>query len=184
MARKQTDTVLGGAGGGSWRLRLAAKTPILRGVVDLLTSRHYVVRGGSMRPQCDPGQRLLASRLAYLRSEPSRGDLVVVRDPREGGAHYLKRIIGLPGEVVSVDDGMLFVDGVPLDEPYLGGLPASLGLDRADWSVGDGHYFVMGDYRARSTDSREFGPVARHEIIGKVWLRYWPLRRFGSVAAA
>ena len=97
-----------------------------------------------MRPQFDPGQRLLASRLAYLRSEPSRGDLVVVRDPREGGAHYLKRIIGLPGEVVSVDDGMLFVDGVPLDEPYLGGLPASLGLDRADWSVGDGHYFVMG----------------------------------------
>ncbi len=120
---------------------------------------------------------------AYEAVSPLRGDLVIARDPRAPRTRYLKRIVGLPGEEVCVTEGVLTIDGSVLPEPYLDGLPASLGLESKTWRLRDGEYFVMGDNRAHSTDSREFGPVASRDILGKATRRVWPLTRWGRVGA-
>ncbi len=147
----------------------------------LLASRRYVVRGDSMRPTLEPGQHLLVARV-LTETGPSRGDLVVVRDPRASGRRDLKRVVGLPGEEVHILDGTLLVDEVALEESYLGGLPSSVGLGDRGWTVGQDEYFLLGDNRSRSTDSREHGPVNEDLIIGRAWFRYWPLSRWGRVS--
>lgn len=144
-----------------------------------LVSGHYVVRGPSMRPAFEPGQRLLVS--PKLGEGPARGDAVIVRDPRDGGARYLKRVVGLPGEQVRIEDGLLYLDGERVEEPYLGGLPALVGLGETAWTLGSDEYLVMGDDRVRSTDSREFGALGREAVMGKVWFRYWPLSAWGRI---
>jgi len=141
----------------------------------------YIVRGDSMLPAFYEGDRLVVDRRSYRDSTPARGDVAVVRDPRQSARHGLKRIVGLAGEEVRIEDGLLHVDGVVLDEPYLGGLPATLGLAPGDWHVGTDEYFIMGDNRVRSTDSREYGPVKVDLLIGKARFRYWPPRRWGPV---
>ena len=141
----------------------------------------YSVRGTSMAPSFQSGDRLLIGRRVYRRASPGRGEVVVVRDPRDPSEHYLKRVVGLPGEEVRLAEGMLFIDGEQLAEPYLGGLPASPGLGEAAWTLGEDRYFVMGDNRAHSTDSREFGPIAPRDVVGKVRFRLWPLSRSGRV---
>ena len=150
-------------------------------IVALLASRHYVVRGHSMRPALEVGQRLLVSGTADGSSRLCRGDAAVVRDPRGSDERYLKRVVGLPGEEVRIEDGLLFVNGNRVEEPYLGGLPASVGLGETAWTLGPDEYLVLGDDRVRSTDSREFGPVGRDLILGKVWFRYWPLSAWGRI---
>ena len=144
-----------------------------------LASGHYVVRGLSMRPAFEPGQRLLVSR--ERGADPARGDAVIVRDPRGSGARYLKRVVGLPGEQVRIEDGLLHVDGERIEEPYLEGLPASVGPGGTAWTLGPDEYLVMGDDRVRSTDSREFGALSRELVLGRVWFRYWPLSAWGRV---
>ncbi len=157
---------------------MTAKIPLLREAALALTSRVYVVSGNSMAPTIRAGDYLLVSVRAYRANTPNRGDLVIVRDPRDSGLRYLKRVIGLPGETVRLGDGMLCIDGVHLSEPYLGGLPASPGLDSTGWGLGNTEFFVLGDNRSHSTDSREFGPVDSTAILGKAWVRYWPLSRW------
>ena len=155
--------------------------PLSLRIVSALTSRHYRVRGDSMKPDFDAGQLLLVSYAAYSATSPFRGDVVVMRDPRGTGKHYLKRLVSMPGETVSFIDGVLLIDGRPLGEPYLGGLPAILGLDRHEWTLGPGEYFAMGDNRSHSTDSSDYGPLSAEDIIGKAWFRYWPIGKFGVV---
>ena len=104
----------------------------------------------------------------------SRGRIVAFR---AGTAVRVKRVVGLPGEVVEFRDGLLFIDGAHFTEPYLGGLPANAGLESASWTLGDGDYFVMGDNRARSSDSREHGPARAEDVIGAVVARI-PLSAF------
>ena len=106
---------------------------------------------------------------------------MVVRDPRLPAREELKRIVGLAGEEMRFEDGLLYIDGAVLDEPYLGGLPSTLGLEGKRWKMGPDEYFLMGDNRAHSTDSREYGPVKADMLVGKVWLRYWPPRRWGLI---
>ena len=147
----------------------------------LLTSRVYIVRGGSMSPTLEPGHHLLADRRAYAEYAPSRGDIVIVGSHAGTDKPYLKRVVGLPREEVRFLDSMLFIDGAGLPESYLGGLPSTLGTGDRDWKLGGDEYFVLGDNRTRSSDSREFGPVAADLILGKVWFRYWPLGLWGAV---
>ncbi len=136
-----------------------------------------------MRPGFEAGQYLLVSRRAYRGASPDRGDVVIVRDPTPGREEvsYLKRIVGLPGEEVSIKDGVVFINGQYLPEPYLKGATAVFGLSEQTWVLTSGQYFVMGDNRVKSTDSREFGPVPRQLIVGKVWFRYWPPRAWGRI---
>ena len=105
--------------------------------------------------------------------------MVVLRNPRDPAVHDVKRVVGLPGESVRLADGSLYVDGTHLPEPYLGGLPASVGLEYRDWSLSGDEFFALSDNRARGTDSRHFGPVRRAAIVGKVYFRIWPVRGLG-----
>ena len=143
----------------------------------ILTSRALIVRGGSMLPSFAKGNVVLVSRRAFMGSGPGRRDVVALRDPEGSGRLYLKRIVGLPGETVALSEGLLYVDGQRMDEPYLGGLPSSLGLDETTWQLGDDQYLVLGDRRFGSTDSRQFGPINATQIAGKAWLRIGPPKK-------
>ena len=160
---------------------MAVNVSLVSRAVGILKLQLYTVRGDSMSPSFAPGDRLLVSRTAYRGRLPSRGDVVVVRDPREAGGRYLKRIVGLPGEEVRLFEGLLLVDGGYMAEPYLRGLPACPGLGGRAWKLAGDQYFVMGDNRAHSTDSRQFGPVGPGHIVGRAWFRWWPPGRRGRV---
>ena len=153
----------------------------------------YRIPSASMEPTlrcarpaagCDAtfSDRVIANRLAYRFRDPHRGDIVVFTAPAaaavqctEGGT-YVKRIVGLPGEVVSERDGFVFVDGKPLHEPYVD--PARRDSQTKTWPrVPKGEYFMMGDNRSGSCDSREWGPAPRKNLIGPVLLTYWPVTR-------
>jgi len=150
-------------------------------VLRFLTSSHFMVSGKSMTPAFQPGDRLLVNRLFSNHTDMWRGDVVVTRDLRNSQRLYLKRVIGLPGEDVHIFEGNLFVNNVQLQESYVHEQPASLGLDDRRWTLGDEQYFVMGDNRLHSTDSRDFGALDKRLFVGRVWFRYWPLEEWGSV---
>ena len=125
--------------------------------------------------------RVIANRLAYRFADPKRGQIVVFEAPAaakrcgpgDGGSTFVKRIIGLPGERVSERDGVVFVNGRRLVEPYVDA--ALRGRETASWPrVTRGHYFVLGDNRTHSCDSRTWGTVPRSNLIGPVTLTYWP----------
>jgi len=130
----------------------------------------FRVQGQSMEPTLHDGDRVLISRLSYRLGEPQRGDIVVFRHPTNG-ARYIKRIIGLPGDVLEIRLGQVLVNQQPLEEPYLARrTPGSFGPVR----VPAGTVFVLGDNRANSEDSRVFGFLPLRYIIGKAFLLYWP----------
>jgi signal peptidase I len=128
--------------------------------------------------------RVIANRLAYRFRDPERGEIVVFEAPAtaercgagDGGSAFVKRIVGLPGELVSERDGALYIDGHRLSEPYVD--PSRRGHGNGSWPrVAPGHYFVLGDNRVRSCDSRTWGTVPRSSMIGPAVLTYWPPRR-------
>jgi signal peptidase I len=151
--------------------------------------QHFRVDGISMSPTLAHGQFLAVNKLAYVRvhfagregtlfHEPRRGDIVVVRDPGGAGVDLVKRIVALPGETIEIRDGRVFISGVRLEEPYIetpGHTSLRSTILRPD------QYFVMGDNREHSQDSRVFGPVRRDAIVGQVVFSYWPLSRFGRL---
>lgn len=129
--------------------------------------------------------RVIANRIVYRFHAPERGDIVVFDAPADvkaacnAGGAFVKRIVGLPGEKVSMQNGHVFVDGVRLREPYLA--PAYRGRESGDWPRNpSGGYFVLGDNRALSCDSRRWGVVPRERIIGRADVRYWPPNRAGA----
>jgi signal peptidase I len=142
-------------------------------------------------PGCRAGTSdgVLANRLVYRLRAPRRGEVVVARAPAAArrqcgvGGTLVKRLIGLPGETVSERDGFVSVDGRRLREPYLD-LFERDHAPRHTWRVPRGDYFLMGDNRAASCDSREFGPVARRDILGRAALIYWPPGRIGASIGA
>lgn len=127
-----------------------------------------------MAPTLRQGDYVLVRASEGFSRAPRRGDVVVVAMAE--GSH-VKRIVGLSGERVVFTEGMLLIDGDRLVEPYLRGLPPYLGLEDAEFSLAKDEYFVMGDNRPRSTDSRHCGPVTRSSIEGKTVWRVWPLLR-------
>ena len=136
----------------------------------------YRVRGDSMTPTLRDGDYLLARRFGGMKRKPARGDIVIVAMPAQS---QLKRVVGLPGERVAFADGMLLINGDRFAEPYLRGLPPYLGLGEYKFELGGDEYFVMGDNRAHSTDSRHYGPVSGSCIEGRAVWRVWPARRWG-----
>ena len=143
----------------------------------------YVVRGHSMTPTFSPGDRLLVRRTPSRTFRIARGELVVVRDDPAGERRHLKRVIGLPRESIRQSEGVLLVNGRRLDEDYLGGLPAVIGLEEEAWNLADDEFFLLGDNRAHSTDSRQRGPVRLDYIEGTVRCRFWPLNKLRRVGA-
>ncbi len=145
-------------------------------VVNFATAR-YIVIGNSMQPNLETGEFLLVSRLSYRLGEPERGDIIIFDYPGNLSDDYVKRVIGLPGDAVSIDGNRVIVNGVQLDEPYIDGPTSGAGL----WQVPEGHYFVLGDNRGGSSDSRSWGMLDEEHIIGKAVFSYWPVNRLGLI---
>jgi signal peptidase I len=157
--------------------------------------RNFKVDGNSMQPTLDAGQYLLVNKLVYFKLDmarlsqiipfwkvdkpsthfaihpPQRGEVIVFRFPRDPSIDFVKRVIALPGEVIEIRDGTVHIDGVPLDEPYITARDTST-LQRRE--IGEKEYFVLGDNRRSSNDSRAWGPVPEANVLGKVWVVYWP----------
>lgn len=134
------------------------------------------VYGQSMEPNLHTDERLVIEKLSYHFHGPRRGDVVVLHDPGGSPELLIKRVIGLPGERVTISDGRVFIDGVALDEEYL--VQPTQGGGRS-WTVPPFSVFVMGDNRAASRDSRIFGPVKLDQILGRALFRYWPPTEVG-----
>lgn len=128
------------------------------------------VDGFSMNPTLQDGEYVLVSKLAYRLGEPQRGDIIVFRYPGQPPQDLIKRLIGLPGDVVEVKDGRVFVNGKQLIEPYIAASP----LYDGQWRVADGYLFVLGDNRNDSSDSHSWGLLPRENVIGKAIVIYWP----------
>ena len=150
----------------------------------------YRIPSASMEDTLMIGDRVLVDRISWRFSDPERGDIVVFHPPFDGPV-LIKRIIGLPGDTISLKDGAVYINGQPLDEPYVrrvdgaaepsepfsNGLPWAL---QVPFKVPADSYFVMGDNRTDSGDSREFGPVKRSQFVGRAFARYWPPGRIGG----
>lgn len=149
-----------------------------------LSSSRYLAQGTSMEPGFSSDEMLYVSRLSYLLGQPQRLDVVVFHHRDRPSEDYIKRIIGLPGEVVTLAGGRVWVDGALLNEPYLAELCRPDRCPDRAWTLRADEYFVMGDNRNDSSDSRAFGPVRRDQLVGAVVLRYWPPHAWGVVARA
>lgn len=136
--------------------------------------RLYCVRGDSMAPTLRHGDCAIARRTDGLARAPERGALAVIALAGIGGGHMIKRVVGLPGERIRFEDGLLFIDDERLVERYLHGRPSNPGLGAAAWTLGDDECFTLGDNRAHSTDSRHYGPVRLRQIEGRLLWRVWP----------
>ena len=145
------------------------------------TIQGYEVHYSSMLPSIEPGEMVMVSKVRYFLSDPQRGDVVVFNPPIPSNHPFIKRVIALPNETVEVREGQVFINGIPLDEPYILPEPPRPNKDSAPKKLSDGEYFVLGDNRNSSNDSRSWGPIEQDDIIGKAWFAYWPPNKWGIV---
>ena len=129
-----------------------------------------------MLPSLASGDLVLVTR---LRAPLSRGAVIVAAHHGDSDLTSIKRVVGLPGEEVSLVDGVVTIGGEQLEEPYLRGLPAAPGLEEGRWRIDEDECFVMGDNRAHSTDSRAYGPIRLDSIVGEARFLVWPPSRWG-----
>ena len=136
-----------------------------------------IVQQTSMMPNVTEGKRIFVNKTAYIFSKPERGDIIVFHRPNiDGGRPLIKRVIGLPGEVVTIQLGQVYINGDPLEEPYLSETPLYI---LAGYTIPANRYFVLGDNRNGSYDSHYGWTVDREVIIGKAWVSIWPLNTLG-----
>jgi signal peptidase I len=181
----------GGEGAGAqpqqsttWSMaRELIETVVLSLIIFLLIRQvvqNYRIENHSMEPNFYEGQFVLVNKLAYRLGQPERGDVVVFHNPSNTSEDYIKRIIGLPGDTVEVQNASVLVNGQPLVEDF----PHN-SISPGDYMppviVGENQLFVMGDNRPNSSDSRVFGPISQDLAVGQAWLRIWPLDKFGLV---
>lgn len=149
-------------------------------VVEFVGQR-TVVSGSSMESTLSDGNNLIVDKLSYNFKDPERFDIIVFKYQHEENTYYIKRIIGLPGETVQIDkEGNIFIDGSLLEEDYGNEVILSPGLAEEPFILGEDEYFVLGDNRNGSTDSRDplVGAVSEDWILGRAWVRIWPLSDF------
>ena len=159
------------------------------------TVRNFKVEGSSMSPTLEGGQYLVVDQASFFKIDkerlsrivpfwkeseaepeyafdpPGRGEIIVFNYPLDPGKDFVKRVVGLPGETVEVRGGIVYVDGEALPEPYLARKDES---NARKVALGESEYYVIGDNRRNSNDSRAWGPVHEEQIVGRVWLVYWP----------
>jgi len=133
-----------------------------------------------MFPNFKDGELLLTEKVTYRIYKPQRGDVIVFKAPGSRNVDYIKRIIGLPGEEVKITEGEIFINGEKLDESY----EMQVSDGDIDVNLPKEEYFVMGDNRGASSDSRAFGPIKKGSIRGKTWLVYWPIVKSNKYAGA
>jgi signal peptidase I len=172
-------------------------------VIKTFLVQPFWIPSESMLPTIEVNDRVMVNKLAYNWSDPERGDIVVFRDPAEpeideslpeavirsvleaigirtrGRDDLIKRVIGLPGETLIIENGKMVVDGVEIAEPYLA--PDTIMNDEGPFVVGSNQVFLMGDNRQFSFDSRRFGPIEQDTLVGRAFVTIWPLSNFGSL---
>ncbi len=142
------------------------------------------VQGSSMEPTLSSEDNLIVDKISYRFHDPERFDIVVFPFRYEDNVFYIKRVIGLPGETVRIDEeGNILINGEILEEDYGKEVIVNPGRAYEEVTLAENEYFLMGDNRNNSTDSRDpsVGNVTRGEIIGRAWLRIWPLNKFGFI---
>ena len=154
--------------------------------VRYFVAQPFIVRGASMQPNYHEREYLIVDEISYFFGEPKRGEVVVFRYPLDPRQFFIKRIIGLPGERVEIRDGKVFVapvgasDPQEIAEPYLSGVAETSGA--VTMTLGPDDYFVLGDNRSQSADSRVWGVLPRNLITGRAIFRAWPVSRLGILA--
>jgi signal peptidase I len=166
-------------------------TAVLFWVIQNFVAQPFQVKQHSMEHTIEDSQFVLVDRLTPHFDQYHRGDIIVFTPPANvespGGDPYIKRVIGVAGDTVTLKGGKVFVNGTLLVEPYVYAVgdvaqptvPDPPDGGKTSWKVEPGELFVMGDHRMQSTDSRNFGPIAIAKVIGRAWLRYWPADSFG-----
>jgi len=155
--------------------------------VRLFIAQPFIVRGASMEPNFEDGQYLIIDELSYILRNPERGEVIVFRYPQDPSQFFIKRIIGLPGETVSIQEGIVTIttatdsDSFELNEVYLPSHLVTAPNSRV--TLGESEYFVMGDNRLESSDSRRWGALEEDFLIGRAFLRLWPVTELGLVTS-
>jgi len=143
------------------------------------------INGASMEPNFHNGEYILTNKILYKFREPTRGDVIIFKSPANKEVDYIKRIIGLPGDTVSLKNNTFYVNNQIVVEPYLApGTPIFGGSYLGEGQsivVPPGTFFLAGDNRSHSSDSREFGPIAQEDFIGTAIFRYWPFSQLGTL---
>jgi signal peptidase I len=168
-------------------------TIVIFWLIQAFVAQPFRVEQHSMDITLAEGQYVLIDKLSPHFDSYSRGDIVVlepIRRPgscsapgvpfgRSGEPPFIKRVIGEPGDSIELRDGAVLVNGVEIDEPYVRGVDTLPVAGESTWTVSADRLFVMGDNRGQSDDSRDFGPICVSDIVGRAWLRYWPIDTFG-----
>lgn len=151
-------------------------------VIRFFVAEPHKVSGSSMVPNFHDGDYIITNKVATQLSNPQRGEVIILKNPRNMDQVFIKRVIGLSGDRVMVNGGKVYLNGRLLPEPYLplgtrtyGGAYLTEG---EELTVPEGRFFVMGDNRGGSSDSREWGTLGKDLIVGQAWLRYWPPQQF------
>lgn len=167
----------GQEGGLSELLRFVVTAVIIIALIRIFIAQPFIVSGASMEPTFDDGEYLIVDELSYYLRPPERGEVIIFRYPRDPSKFFIKRVIGLPGETIVIEDGRVIIknqenpEGLRLDEPYV----EILGNSRQERTLAPDEYFVLGDNRSASSDSRSWGPVGQELIIGRAFVRLYPL---------
>ncbi len=154
-------------------------TALIAILVVIFVVQPVKVEGTSMEPRLEPQDRIFVNKFVYYFLGVQRGDIVVFWYPKDKTKSFIKRVIGLPGETVEVRSGVIYLNGQKLAEPYLAGE-----VDNDSYPLQDvppDHYFVLGDHRNSSNDSRDWGFVPEQDIFGEAVFRYWPLSKLGLI---
>ena len=152
-------------------------------IVVTFVGQRIEVSGSSMETTLSDKDQLIVDKMTYRFRDPKRYDIVVFPYQYQDNTYYIKRIIGLPGETVQILSGMVYIDGMRLDEHYGNEIMENPGIAEEPLTLGEDEYFVLGDNRNNSSDSRasDVGLIHRKDLIGRAWIRVWPLSQIGVI---
>lgn len=152
-------------------------------LIYLFITQPHKVSGNSMVPTFRSGDYILTDKVSYRFGNPKSGDIIVLKNPRDETQDFIKRIIATPPDTIKIEDGSVYLNGELIFENYLpAGTQTRAGsflIEGSEIKLGPNQYFVLGDNRGHSSDSREWGSITKEEIVGKVFFRYFPLQSFG-----
>jgi signal peptidase I len=145
--------------------------------IRLFLVQPFYVEGASMEPNFYQNEYLIIDEISYRFNEKQRGEVVIFKNPKDTSAYFIKRIIALPGETIAIEDGHPVINDVALEELYIENFSSD---NHSAITLGEDEYFVMGDNRTNSLDSRQLGSISKNFIIGRVWIRGWPISRVNT----
>lgn len=152
-------------------------------IIKIFVFKTTIVSGQSMYPTLAPNDRIVTEKISLYIKKPKRGDIIIFKSPLDEDQDYIKRIIGVEGDSIHLEDGKFYINGKLLEENYLKiNTRTPIGKNfQSSWNINNGKVFVVGDNRSNSIDSRDFGEISMDSIEGKALFRYWPIKEFGAI---